>query len=138
MFTFCSSFNSHDQYFFARPERMVSGQVAPPQLDLANEDLVRAHVHAVWLAETGQSLGRVAHAMCSTSKAPTRRSNSSRRSEPRSNPNTQSRALAHMRRAVLDAMADDLADAPWWSDQWLDRVLAHAPTALGRRVRPLA
>jgi len=28
----------------------------PPRLDLANEDLLRAHVHAVWLAETGQSL----------------------------------------------------------------------------------
>ena len=87
VYTFCSSFNSHDQYFFARPERMVSGQVAPPQLDLANEDLVRAHVHAVWLAETGQSLGR-SLTDCSTLKAPTRRSHSSRRSEPRSNPNT--------------------------------------------------
>ncbi len=28
----------------------------PPRLDLANEDLVRSHVHAIWLAETGQSL----------------------------------------------------------------------------------
>ena len=44
---------AHDQYFFRRPERMVAGQVAPPRLDLANEDLVRAHVHAIWLAETG-------------------------------------------------------------------------------------
>ncbi len=53
VYTFCSSWNSHDQYFFRRPQRMVSGQVAPPQLDLANEDLVRAHVHAIWLSETG-------------------------------------------------------------------------------------
>ena len=34
--------------------KMVAGQVRPPRLDLANEDLVRAHVHAVWLAETRQ------------------------------------------------------------------------------------
>ncbi|MGB0096632.1 MAG: helicase-related protein, partial [Solirubrobacteraceae bacterium] len=53
VYTFCSSWNSHDQYFFRRPQRMVSGQVAPPQLDLASEDLVRAHVHAIWLSETG-------------------------------------------------------------------------------------
>ena len=33
---------------------MVSGKVRPPQLDLANEDLVRGHVHAIWLAETAQ------------------------------------------------------------------------------------
>ena len=30
----------------------------PPRLDLANEDLVRSHVHAIWLAETNLSLGR--------------------------------------------------------------------------------
>ena len=35
---------------------MVAGAVSPPRLDLANEDLVRAHVHAVWLAQTGASL----------------------------------------------------------------------------------
>ena len=35
---------------------MVAGAVAPPRLDLANEDLVRSHVHAIWLAETGQDL----------------------------------------------------------------------------------
>ncbi len=35
---------------------MVAGSVAAPRLDLANEDLVRSHVHAIWLAETGQSL----------------------------------------------------------------------------------
>ena len=41
---------------------MVAGQVQPPRLDLANEDLVRSHVHAIWLAEalaaTQDGLGR--------------------------------------------------------------------------------
>ena len=36
---------------------MVSGEVTPPRLDLANEDLVRAHLHAIWLAEANLSLG---------------------------------------------------------------------------------
>lgn len=35
---------------------MVAGAVQPPRLDLANEDLVRAHVHAEWLAATNQWL----------------------------------------------------------------------------------
>ena len=39
---------------------MVAGSVAPPRLDLANEDLVRSHVHAIWLAETGQSTAPIA------------------------------------------------------------------------------
>ncbi|MCO5166641.1 MAG: DEAD/DEAH box helicase [Planctomycetes bacterium] len=51
VYTYCSSGSPHDQYFFRRPERMVSGAVTPPRLDLANEDLLRAHVHAVWASE---------------------------------------------------------------------------------------
>ncbi len=56
VFTYCSSGSPHDQYFFKRPERMVSGAVAPPRLDLTNQDLLRAHIHAIWLAETGIDL----------------------------------------------------------------------------------
>ena len=37
---------------------MVAGQVAAPKLELANEDLLRSHIHAIWLQESGMSLGR--------------------------------------------------------------------------------
>jgi len=56
VFSYCTASSHHDQYFFRRPEQMVSGSVTPPRVDIANEDLVRAHVHAIWLAETRQSL----------------------------------------------------------------------------------
>jgi ATP-dependent helicase YprA (DUF1998 family)/very-short-patch-repair endonuclease len=56
--TYCSAGSSHDQYFFRRPDLMVSGAVATPRLDLANEDLLRAHVHAIWLGESGLALGQ--------------------------------------------------------------------------------
>lgn len=56
VFTYCSGGSPHDQYFFKRPERMVAGAVAPPRLDLSNQDLLRAHIHAIWLAETGIDL----------------------------------------------------------------------------------
>ena len=56
VFSYCSTGSSHDQYFFRHPEDMVQGAVSPPRLDLLNEDLVRAHVHAIWLAETNLSL----------------------------------------------------------------------------------
>ena len=35
---------------------MVSGIVRPPAIDLANRDLVEAHLHAVWLADSAQEL----------------------------------------------------------------------------------
>jgi ATP-dependent helicase YprA (DUF1998 family) len=54
--TYCSSGNAHDDYWFRRSADMVSGTVAPPRLDPGYEELVRSHVHAIWLAETGQSM----------------------------------------------------------------------------------
>lgn len=54
--TYCAAQSPHDQHFFEQPEEMVSGIVKPPALDLANRDLVQAHLHAVWLAESGQEL----------------------------------------------------------------------------------
>ena len=35
---------------------MVSSIVRPPALDLANRDLVEAHLHAVWLADSARAL----------------------------------------------------------------------------------
>lgn len=53
---YCSAQGPHDQYYFERPEAMVSGIVRPPAIELANRDLVRAHLHAIWLAESGKEL----------------------------------------------------------------------------------
>lgn len=50
--TYCAALSPHDQYFFSRREEMVSGVVRPPALDITNEELIRSHLHAVWLAET--------------------------------------------------------------------------------------
>lgn len=56
--TYCAVGSGHDQYFFQRPLKMVAGVVTPPQIELANEDLTRAHIHAVWLSVVGIDLGR--------------------------------------------------------------------------------
>jgi len=55
---FCSYGNAHDHHFFRSRERMIAGAVAPPRIDLANQELVEAHLHSVWLALLGLKLGR--------------------------------------------------------------------------------
>ncbi|MDW8373961.1 MAG: helicase-related protein, partial [Planctomycetota bacterium] len=55
---FASAGSPHDRYFFDRRTDMVSGAVAPPNFDLANEELLSTHLHAEWLAETGLGLGK--------------------------------------------------------------------------------
>lgn len=54
--SYCSTGSPHDQYFFRRPREMVAGAVIPPRIDLENEDLLRAHVHALWLTVSGAHL----------------------------------------------------------------------------------
>ena len=57
VYTYCSGFSPHDQYYFQHPERMVAGAVTAPRLDLLNRDLVEAHIHAIWLSEAKLNLG---------------------------------------------------------------------------------
>jgi hypothetical protein len=54
--TYSAARSPHDQYFFADPPAMVHGEVRTPTLDLANEDLVRSHLNAVWMACTDARL----------------------------------------------------------------------------------
>jgi Lhr-like helicase len=54
--TYCAAQSPHDQYFFERRNEMVAGVVRPPALDITNEELVRSHLQAVWLAEAKLAL----------------------------------------------------------------------------------
>ena len=54
--TFAAQGNAHDEHFFRERNEMIHGAVAPARFDLQNEDLVKAHVHSVWLAIAGIDL----------------------------------------------------------------------------------
>lgn len=119
--TYCSTGSPHDQYFFRRPQQMVSGQVSPPRLDLANEELVRAHVQAVWLAETGMSLGRSLKDVLDLSgDQPTLDLLPSVHADLEK-PEPRQRAKARAQ-AILASVADELARSNWWGPNWLDDV----------------
>lgn len=51
VFTYCGSYSAHDRNYYAKSLEMVSGNVAPPTLDLKNEDLLKSHLHAYILSE---------------------------------------------------------------------------------------
>ena len=50
IFTFCSQSSAHDQHYFKKQAEMVAGHVAPQQLDLLNEELLRSQLHALYLS----------------------------------------------------------------------------------------
>lgn len=130
--TYCSVGSGHDQYFFRKPERMVSGAVVAPRLDLGNEELVRAHMHAVWLATTGLTLGRSMIELIDNDAADsTYPLHASVAQAIRLHASRQQECLEKCQRILAQA-TDDLQQASWYSQQWLEQVISEAATAFDR------
>ncbi|WP_435840232.1 protein kinase domain-containing protein [Streptomyces atroolivaceus] len=133
--TYCATGNSHDQYYFRRSQDMVSGQVAPPRLDLANEDLVRSHLQAIWLAETGMKLGTAVPDVVDVAYDP----EGGDRPDPlmplplradfrdRSLDEGARRRAAKAARTVLAPLITDFEATTWWYDEWIENRIERAP-----------
>ena len=123
--TYCAARSPHDQYFFANPLRMVSGSVSPPTLDLANEDLIKSHLHAIWLAETGQRLESSINGILSLEKSglPILDSLEGSMNLLSIRERVSSRAIT-----ILSMLQNELTPdmAPWFKGDWLDRVIKTA------------
>jgi len=133
--TYCATGNAHDTYYFDRSDLMVAGQVVPPRLDLANEDLVRSHVQAIWLSEV---LAVSAKGLGSSMKdvlvlddvehrypvAPSLRS----KLEDGGAASRATRSASN----VLEPLRDVLQTASWWSDGWVGSVVGGAASAFDR------
>lgn len=123
VFSYCTTGSSHDQYFFKRPHLMVSGKVAPPRIELANEDLLRAHVHAVWLGESSQSLGRALSEITDLAG-----SNPSLDLVPSLKAVLKDAGILERTRVratrIIKSIEKELANAYWYKEEWLERTLA--------------
>lgn len=129
VFSYCSAGSPHDAYFFRRPDRMVAGQVRPPRLELANEDLVRSHVHAIWLRAVDKSLGRSLSELLDVSgEEPTL----DLAPEVRDAINQEGAKVVARVAAVSFLASVDLSEADWYSDHWLDETLAQAAMRFDR------
>lgn len=130
IYTYCGAFNPHDQYFFRKRHEMVAGSVRAPKLDLTGESLVRAHLHALWLGQVGLRMGQSIENVIDTDNddLPLR-------------PEVQSAIclsesarwqLRERMRRILEADEALLKQAPWFSDDWIERIIEAAPQAFDR------
>jgi len=124
--TYCSVGSPHDQYFFRRPHRMVSGQVTPPRLDLANEDLVRAHVHSVWLAQSGMKLGRSLKDLLEVGGEPPSLQLQPHVQSDVDDPKARERARGRAE-TVLETIKEELEASNWWGPTWLHDAFQTVP-----------
>ena len=125
VFTYCAGRSPHDQYFYREPARMVTGTVTPPRVDLRNRDLIRAHIHAIWMETAKPDLGKtlttvldlnpddgrlplpVTPALREELRDPYRREEARHRAAP-----------------LLAEIRSELARTTWFHDEWVEDVLA--------------
>jgi hypothetical protein len=114
--SYCAAQSPHDQHYFSQPQAMVKGIVRPPALELANRELVEAHLHAVWLAESGQELhADIPHVLdLRVAGLPVHEEIATVLSEAA----LTDRAITCMRR-ILDSINPELSasNAPWAADR---------------------
>ena len=123
---YCAAKSPHDQYFYSEPTRMVAGAVNPPTIDLANEELIRSHLQAVWISETGVMLGP---SVCDvldredTQELPLHSEIAARVGGIQAVSHAERRA-----KRILRTLMQDLSTqaAPWYTETWLDSAMNSA------------
>jgi ATP-dependent helicase YprA (DUF1998 family) len=128
--TYCRANNGHDQYFFRRRGEMVAGSVRPPRLDLTNEALIRAHIHAIWLAEVRLPLGDSIEQIIDTAR-PDLALHTNVAAQIALRPSTR-KALADRVRQILRTDEAMLRVARWFDQEWIERVVEEAPQEFDR------
>lgn len=129
--TYCATGNAHDQYYFRRSQDMVAGTVAAPRLDLTNEALLVGHLHAIWLAETGESLEtRMSQLLDAEGENPTFELRPDK-AMALADPDAIRRAIVRCRE-VFAPLLDELRATTWFHDEWIEVKVRHAPEAFDR------
>jgi len=128
VFTYCSGGSPHDQYYFRHPEQMVAGVVSPPPIDLTNEDLLKAHIHALWLAESGLRLGKTLADLLDLVTLPPGARFQPHVDDALADAGAKRRAKERAER-IIETMREDLESTDWFREDWLDVVLDAVPVS---------
>jgi ATP-dependent helicase YprA (DUF1998 family)/very-short-patch-repair endonuclease len=124
VYTYCSGYSPHDQYYFNHPRQMVAGSVTEPRIDLLNQDLVRAHVHAIWLAEAELGLGSTLTELLLVTEEDLSLPLRENVLQSLHHAPTRLKALATAKQVLASI---DFDEASWFRDEWVEEVLSQIP-----------
>jgi very-short-patch-repair endonuclease len=124
VYTYCAGRSPHDQYYFHQPEQMVAGVVTPPRLDLRNHDLVRSHVHAIWMEVAKPDLGKTLTSVLDIQHEdgkillPVKASVQHELASP-----AHRAAALEKANRLIDTIGEFLAESTWFHDGWTAEIL---------------
>ncbi len=124
VYTYCAGRSPHDQFYFREPNKMVAGSVTPPRIDIRNRDLVRSHIHAIWLEvvkpDLGKTLTHVLELGSEDGKLPLPVKEEF--GKQLRNPAYRGQALLKAN-ALMESVRRELSDASWFHEGWTGEVL---------------
>lgn len=130
--TYASVGSGHDQYFFKRPAQMVAGVVVPPKLELGNQDLIKSHVHSLWLAHTGLYLENSMNQVLNLESGECLLKDTIRDQLTLSS-SALDRCFQSAKIVLEDAFCThDLQQATWYNEGWIRQVIEDALTSFDR------
>ena len=120
VYTYCAGQSPHDQYYYQRPSDMVVGSVMPPRIDLRNRDLVRSHVHAIWMEVANADFGSTLTSLLDIRREDDAIQLPVKTSIRRALDDPTSRAAALGRAGLLvKGIGRELESATWFHDNWV-------------------
>lgn len=126
IYTYCSAGSPHDQYFFKQPDAMVAGAVSSPRIDLENDELIRAHVHAIWLSSSSVSLGKSLRDVLDVIGDEPTLDVQPQLVQKLADAGLRAKAHTRAKQGLADAITHVLAPGDT-VDRWLDQVLRELP-----------
>ena len=124
--TFCGALNNHDQYFFNRRTEMVAGSVKAPSLDIINEALLKAHIHAVWLSQIRLPLGNSIEEVVEIADLENLPLKENVKAQINISEVVQNLIFERVKK-VLRADIGLLESTGWFNDNWVKEVIKNAP-----------
>jgi helicase-like protein len=124
VYTYCAGRSPHDQYYFRAPNQMVAGSVAPPRIDIRNRDLVRAHLHAMWMETAKPDLGKTLTTVLDTTQDAGKLPLAVKDAMTHELKNPSYRATT-LRKAnqLIASIHDELSTTAWFHEHWTKEVL---------------
>jgi superfamily II DNA/RNA helicase len=119
---FASQGNTHDRYFFLAKEKMIAGSVARPRFDLANKELLEAHLHSVWMQLVGVGLKNSVADVLDLDRMPELTVKAEVVADLEFSDEKRASITAAVKE-VCDSVGAELKETAWYKEQWLADVV---------------
>ncbi len=122
VYTYCSNYSPHDRHYFNNSTDMVAGVVAPPRIDLRNEELLYTHINALYLAEIGlNELDRSLADLINETDQNILPLSDKIVEKLKITDKLKKKIIQDFHDVVKDFEDEQLKNNRWYSDQWIER-----------------